>query len=76
MSGHKMNTEFDQEPTQYFKIILVTNCFFLYIWLLGWREKMFRGFMFEFPCIVSLYYIRNQLDASLAVFEVILTVHR
>ena len=24
-------------------------------------------FMFEFPCIVSLYYIRNQQDATLAV---------
>ena len=24
-------------------------------------------FMFEFPCIVSLYYIRNQQDAALAV---------
>jgi len=23
--------------------------------------------MFEFPCIVSLYYIRNQQDATLAV---------
>ena len=25
------------------------------------------NFMFEFPCIVSLYYIRNQQDATLAV---------
>jgi len=24
-------------------------------------------FMFEFPCIISLYYIRNQQDATLAV---------
>ena len=24
-------------------------------------------FMFEFPCIVSLYYIKNQQDATLAV---------
>ena len=27
----------------------------------------FINFMFEFPCIVSLYYIRNQQDATLAV---------
>ena len=25
------------------------------------------NFMFEFPCIVSLYYIKNQKDATLAV---------
>jgi len=25
------------------------------------------NFMFEFPCIVSLYYVRNQQDATLAV---------
>jgi len=25
------------------------------------------NFMFEFPCIVSLYFIRNQQDATLAV---------
>jgi len=25
------------------------------------------NFIFEFPCIISLYYIRNQLDAALAV---------
>ena len=24
-------------------------------------------FMFEFPCIITLYYIKNQLDATLAV---------
>ena len=24
-------------------------------------------FMFEFPCIISLYYIKNQQDATLAV---------
>ena len=24
-------------------------------------------FMFEFPCIISLYYIKNQQDANLAV---------
>ena len=27
-----------------------------------------RNFLFEFPCIVSLYYIRNQQDATLAVW--------
>jgi len=25
------------------------------------------NFMFEFPCIISLYYIKNQKDATLAV---------
>jgi hypothetical protein len=25
------------------------------------------NFMFEFPCIISLYYIKNQQDANLAV---------
>jgi len=25
------------------------------------------NFMFEFPCIVTLYYIKNQQDATLAV---------
>jgi len=25
------------------------------------------NFMFEFPCIISLYYIKNQQDATLAV---------
>jgi len=25
------------------------------------------NFMFEFPCIITLYYIKNQLDATLAV---------
>jgi len=24
-------------------------------------------FMFDFPCIITLYYIKNQLDATLAV---------
>ena len=24
-------------------------------------------FMFEFPCIISLYYVKNQQDATLAV---------
>ena len=27
----------------------------------------FENFMFEFPCIISLYYIKNQKDATLAV---------
>ena len=26
------------------------------------------GILFEFPCIISLYYIKNQQDATLAVF--------
>ena len=26
-----------------------------------------KNFMFDFPCIVSLYYIRNEQDAALAV---------
>ena len=33
----------------------------------GWGGKMYRpNFMFEFPCIISLYYIKNQQDATLA----------
>jgi hypothetical protein len=27
--------------------------------------------MFEFPCIISLYYIKNQQDANLAVLAVL-----
>ena len=27
--------------------------------------------MFEFPCIITLYYIKNQLDATLAVLFII-----
>jgi hypothetical protein len=27
----------------------------------------FMFFMFEFPCIITLYYIKNQQDATLAV---------
>jgi len=27
----------------------------------------FMSFMFEFPCIISLYYIRNQQDSTLVV---------
>ena len=31
-------------------------------------RKLYRiDFMFEFPCIISLYYIKNQQDATLAV---------
>jgi len=33
-------------------------------------------FMFEFPCIVSLYYIRNQQDATLAVSFIFSLFHR
>jgi hypothetical protein len=35
-----------------------------------WLNQIFCNaicnFIFEFPCIISLYYIRNQLDATLA----------
>ena len=31
----------------------------------SWSQSII--FIFEFPCIVSLYYIWNQLDATLAV---------
>ena len=30
-------------------------------------SRLKRSFMFEFPCIISLYYIKNQQDATLAV---------
>jgi hypothetical protein len=29
------------------------------------------NFMFVFPCIITLYYIKNQLDATLAVLYII-----
>ena len=32
---------------------------------LEYNVKMF--FLFEFPCIIGLYYIKNQQDATLAV---------
>ena len=36
--------------------------------LCGERQKfLMSNFMFEFPCIISLYYIKNQQDATLAV---------
>ena len=31
------------------------------------RDTFTFNFMFEFPCIISLYYIKNQQDATLAV---------
>ena len=31
------------------------------------NENFLRHFIFEFPCIISLYYIKNQQDATLAV---------
>ena len=31
------------------------------------RSMLLMYFMFEFPCIISLYYIKNQQDAPLAV---------
>jgi hypothetical protein len=30
-------------------------------------KLLFLNFMFEFPCIISLYYIKNKQDATLAV---------
>ena len=39
---------------------------------------MFLFFMFEFPCITTLYYIKNQLDATWAVLFISrckITVH-
>ena len=30
-------------------------------------NMVFLNFMFVFPCIITLYYIKNQLDATLAV---------
>ena len=39
----------------------------LYIHLLYIHQIHVRFFMFEFPCIISLYYIKNQQDATLAV---------
>ena len=36
------------------------------------------NFMFEFPCIITLYYIKNQLDATLAVLLIMhckITLH-
>ena len=32
------------------------------------NQAMYRiNFMFQFPCIINLYYIKNQQDATLAV---------
>ena len=31
------------------------------------HRKDVQHFMFEFPCIISLYYIKNEQDATLAV---------
>jgi len=33
-------------------------------------QHIANNFIFEFPCIISLYYIRNQLDATLAVLSI------
>jgi len=33
-----------------------------------WSERHSLNYMFEFPCIISLYYTKNQQDATLAVF--------
>ena len=41
-----------------------------------WRATL--NFMFEFPCIISLYYIKNQQYATLAVLLIInckITLH-
>jgi len=32
------------------------------------------NFMFQFPCIISLYYIKNQQDATLAVLFIMCAV--
>jgi len=32
----------------------------------GHGQLLIRTFVFEFPCIISLYYIKNQQDATLA----------
>jgi len=34
---------------------------------MGGDIKLDLNFMFEFPCIISLYYIKNQQDTTLAV---------
>ena len=31
------------------------------------KQSFYNNFMFEFPCIITLYYIKNQQDATLAV---------
>ena len=36
-------------------VLFISNC------------KVTLHFMFEFPCIITLYYIKNQRDATLAV---------
>ena len=33
------------------------------------KWRIFFLYIFEFPCIVSLYYIRNQLDETLALYQ-------
>jgi hypothetical protein len=49
-----------------------SNNYILHIRSLGERKKVLvlwlptNNFMFEFPCIISLYYIKNQQDATLA----------
>jgi hypothetical protein len=35
--------------------------------LLGESMYLKKNFMFEFPCIIRLYYIKDQQDATLAV---------
>ena len=30
------------------------------------RVELYLYFMFEFPCVITLYYIKNQQDATLA----------
>jgi hypothetical protein len=59
--------------------VLVVCCVFVYVFceLVGFwypcivshafPDELFVDFMFEFPCIISLYYIKNQQDATLAV---------
>jgi hypothetical protein len=47
---------FSQETFVTIRYELPKSCLLIYFY-----------FVFEFPCIVSLYYIKNQQDATLAV---------
>ena len=37
------------------------------MWIREMGSKCMVDFMFQFPCIITLYYIKNQQDATLAV---------
>ena len=49
-------------------LLSVFLCAILYLLLhpIATFQRVF--FLFDFPCIISLYYIKNQLDATLVVF--------